>query len=473
MKKLLITLCFGLWVNCYSQHGELVLPEQNPDSIRIELQELFKELSIKHPGFYRYNEKEAFDKHIDSTISTIQEPITELEIYRKVKPLIAKIGCLHTGIHLSEESEQELDSQANCLAFTLFYDDGKAVVWKSFDQNSPLEIGDEVSKINGQGIQEIYDLLLKNIPMDGYNTTGKYKLLQYSFPVWYRNIIEVTDEFEIELADGSKHSIQAVKKDKTLDHSDIIKQPMSLEIIEDIAVIRIPSFANSYLDSHNQTFKKEIQAFQSNIEENAGKTILLDLRGNTGGSDSNPALLSSYFFDKPYRYWDRIEVTEAVAQDVSGLTSMFYGKPKYEDGKWLWSDKGLSSKEFKFTREQDPSRKQFEGDIYILTDGLCFSSCADFVAIMQAGNKAIVIGEETGGGYQGNTSGIIPSEQLPCGLIIDVPLLKYVNSVPSDTNLGRGSMPDMELNPRFEELDDDQAFLLRVIEAMENDIDNE
>jgi hypothetical protein len=31
--------------------------KQNPDSVRNELKGLFVELSIKHPGFYRYNEK--------------------------------------------------------------------------------------------------------------------------------------------------------------------------------------------------------------------------------------------------------------------------------------------------------------------------------------------------------------------------------------------------------------------------------
>jgi Txe/YoeB family toxin of Txe-Axe toxin-antitoxin module len=187
---------------------------------------------------------------------TISQPIDELEILRIVKPIVAKIGCLHTGVSLSKESEKVLDSLPNHLPFTLFFDDNKAIVWKSFSNDSPIKNGDEIIKINGKNIREIYKTLIDNIPMDGYNQTGKYRLLQYTFPGWYRNIVEVSEQFQVELSDGQTHTINGVLKDNIFGYSDIVKEPISSHIVDNIAILKIPSFSNSYLKSKGQKFEK-------------------------------------------------------------------------------------------------------------------------------------------------------------------------------------------------------------------------
>lgn len=452
----------------YSQDEKNMLPLQNPDSIRVELAELFAELSKKHPGFYRYNDKETFDAWIDSTIQSIQEPLDELAILRKAKPIIAKIACLHTGIHVSAETEAMMNAAPNCLPLALYEEQEKVFVWKKFGDTNTLNIGDQVIGINGRDIADIYKELLTNISMDGYNQSGKYKLLQYSFPQWYRSIIELTDTFRVETSNGKQHIIAGVREKELLSYEDITNEPLSLNIVEGVAIIRIPSFANSYLEKYGQSFKKEIQKYFIQIrEENISKT-LIDLRGNSGGSDSNPAWFATQFFSEAFRYWDKIEITEPIAQDISGMTRIYYGKPKKEAGTWRWSDKGLFSKEFKFTRPQKPAAKPFEGEVYILTDGLCMSSCSDFVAIMQYNKKAQILGEETGGGYQGNTSGLIPSEKLACGLVVDIPLLKYYNFVEKKLNLGRGTQPDIFFKPSLQETWVTDAYLQRVLERVKN-----
>lgn len=467
MHRLLLLLPIFILHQGLTQSNSFNLPFQNPDSVRVELSELFDELRIKHPGFYRYNDKVEFDQCIDSTINTIQSPITEFEILKKTKPLIAKIGCLHTNIYLSPQTDSLLNLSPNCMPFSLYRTQGKAFIWKVFNTESSALVGQEIKTINGRNIDDIYDILLKSMSMDGLNESGKYALLQYTFPEWYRSVIEIESEFDIELGDGSTITAQAVKKSATLDYTDIVNEPMSMKTIDSIAILKIPSFANSYLKARNQEFRKEIKSYFRAIQQEEIAYLMIDLRGNTGGSDSNPAWLSSYFFDAPFKYWDKIEITEPLAKGVTGLKRIFYGKPKLVDGSWHWSDKGLFSKEFKFTRLQKPSKPPIKSKVYLLTDGLCMSSCSDFIAILQANNKVLVIGEETGGGYQGNTSGLVPTEQLICGLIVSIPLLKYTNAVPKEKNIGRGCMADIEIKPRLEELEDDEVFLQKVIKTIQ------
>ena len=73
------------------------------DTVKHTIDALTKELSIKHPGFYRYNSVADFNHYIDSIKATVKDSLNELEVYRKLKPVISKIGCLHTGLSLPQE----------------------------------------------------------------------------------------------------------------------------------------------------------------------------------------------------------------------------------------------------------------------------------------------------------------------------------------------------------------------------------
>jgi hypothetical protein len=52
-----------------------------------------------------------------------------------------------------------------------------------------------------------------------------------------------------------------------------------------------------------------------------------------------------------------------------------------------------------------PSAPAFLGDLYVLQDGLSFSVSAEVVAILRHKERAVFLGEESGGAYGGNTSG--------------------------------------------------------------------
>ena len=78
-----------------------------------------------------------------------------------------------------------------------------------------------------------------------------------------------------------------------------------------------------------------------------------------------------------------------------------------------------------------------------MINGLSFSTTADFCAIAKSNNRGIFIGEETGGGYYGNTSGGRVNVKLPNSNIdIIIPQFKYVNDVKKAKYQDRGIIPD-------------------------------
>ena len=79
------------------------------------------------------------------------------------------------------------------------------------------------------------------------------------------------------------------------------------------------------------------------------------------------------------------------------------------------------------------------------------SSAADFIAILSDNEKAKVIGEESAGGYQGNTSGLMPEAIMDVGFVVTVPLNKYINAVDPTKNIGRGTIPDYPVTISLED----------------------
>jgi C-terminal processing protease CtpA/Prc len=236
----------------------------------------------------------------------------------------------------------------------------------------------------------------------------------------------------------------------------------------EFATLTIHSFSKTDIKKTDQNFRNFIDhAFLELTSKNI-KTLIVDLRDNTGGSDPFAAYFTSYFFDKPFRYWDRIEVTGAIAKEIKGpAIRLFYNKPVQKDSSWLWQ-KAKHVDDFDFYEVQEPVKNNFKGRTYILINGFCMSSCADVAAVLSYNKKAIFIGQETGGGYQGNNSGMIPSTRMdPFDFTLTVPLQKYYNYVDTSKNIGRGTMPDYPINRTVEDVlkgeDIEMAFAIDLI----------
>jgi hypothetical protein len=444
----------------------------HPDSLRRWTTSVMGGTSEKHPGFYRYTSKARFDFLIDSTVNTIEDSLTELSYYRKLKPLIAQIGCLHTGISLSNDYQDYLDKTSTLIPIEIFISaDKKVRITKDHDMQD-IPVGSEVISINSKPIADILSTLIKSIPSDGYNQTEKILILNHRFPFWYQSMIEVTDQFKLEIKiNGESRLIElaGATKDKFPTLASLesnYSKPLEFEVVNGTAIMSVHSFAQSTIQENDQHFKKFMEATFKQINGAGIRNLILDLRYNAGGSDGNAAHLASYFFDQSFRYWDKIEVTEALAKEIKGSTALVYRKPIKEGDTYIWQKAKLTN-EFDYYLPQKPAKINFKGKTYILTNGLCMSSCSDLVAILSHNKKGLVIGQESGGGYQGNTSGIIPTATIPTGLRITVPLQKYTNAVDPTKNVGHGSLPDYEITPTFENWvkkeDIEMQFTLKLI----------
>lgn len=448
MTRIILSLSF-VFVAHASFAQKALTKKYSPDECLRVIDNAAEALETSQPGVYRYHSRAEFKQYLDSVKATVNGPLTELELYRKLKPLVARIGCLHTDLITAVNYKGWLDRSPNLLPFQLYCEGSRAFVIKNYSSNPTIAPGDEILSVNGRNMPDIVKLLLAAIPADGYNQTMKYLALYHMFPTWYRSIVEVADTFVVTVKHNSSELVsivpaakkEAIAQDGFLKEFSYPKQ-LVFRVADNTGFLTIHTFANSVIKRGNQDFKTFIDQTFEELNARGVPRLVVDLRYNTGGSDANAAYFTSFFFDKPYRYWDRIVVTEKIAKKIRGIAGIWYQPPVQQDSVWLWQ-KGKTVRDFDFYELQQPALHPYKGKVYVLINGFCMSSCADVAGVLSHHKKAVFIGEETGGGYQGNNSGIMPGVNLrPTKMVLTVPLQEYFTAVDPNVNFGRGTMPD-------------------------------
>ena len=160
-------------------------------------------------------------------------------------------------------------------------------------------------------------------------------------------------------------------------------------------------------------FEKRLKEIFKSIDAAEVQHLIIDLRDNGGGKV--PWVLYSYFVDEEFLF-------ARGADFIFSKSSPYYKyqklhpNMKYLKRKWLHTWLPGSNKMSKvndsryeltglyMTKLFKPSGPHFTGSVFILTNGGTFSAASDFAAMMKSSQLATFIGEETEGGYYGNTS---------------------------------------------------------------------
>src|SRR5690606_36723585 len=190
-------------------------------------------------------------------------------------------------------------------------------------------------------------------------------------------------------------------------------------------LLTIRTFAEDELAEAILQFEGFLDRVFSDLEQKNTPSLIIDLRGNGGGRDVFGSLLYSYLTDIPVHYYERLETTEKVLQ--------------------LQDHPNLGI--------QKPHDHRFGGKVYILIDGLSFSATSEFCTVAKNYNRAVFIGEETGGTYCGNTSGEFVEIELPYWHIsVAATTTTYTMFTTDSTDKDRGIIPDFIIKPTIQDL---------------------
>ena len=91
-------------------------------------------------------------------------------------------------------------------------------------------------------------------------------------------------------------------------------------------------------------------------------------------------------------------------------------------------------------------------DVYVLTNGLTFSASSLFCNAVKGQHNITLIGEETGGGWYGNSGIMIPDITLPVTkLRVRLPYFRIVQ-YHHISEKGTGVIPDIYIKPVYKDV---------------------
>jgi C-terminal processing protease CtpA/Prc len=188
------------------------------------------------------------------------------------------------------------------------------------------------------------------------------------------------------------------------------------------------------------------------------KNLVIDVRSNGGGDASLSTLLTRYLIDKKFKVADSLYTIRRHSPYDRYINNGFL----YEMLSWVASRKRSDGKYHfgYFERHYFKPFKElrFDGHVYILTGGNSFSATCLFAGALKGQSNVTLVGEETGGGYYGNTAWMIPDVTLPNTRVrFRLPRFRLVVDRRREKD-GRGILPDVPALPTVEAIGKGQDF---------------
>ena len=340
------------------------------EEYRQDLDQLAKKITVTHPNVFKFISEIDFWKLIEEKKKLITATTTFAEFIWHCDEIIASVNCSHTSV---SGFYQELEMLPTALSFPLqtrWINDRLFVIDPMNNENN-VKIKTEITSINGVSTIDVLKEIYKHLPSQGYIETTKRHL----FNVWSTCLIPYSmnfpESYSITLSGSSEPIILNKAQEKRIQHKDPSIQHCEKDLCLDFydndktAILTLGSF-NYYKFRGSYTYFKDfIDSCFLEINSKKSKNLVIDVRGNGGGSQSASIHLLRYLLDTPFTYYSNVQ---------------FEGKKEKIEGE----------------ESVSPYKNRYQGKLFFLVDGVGNSTTGHFMSIAKELKLGTIIGEELG-----------------------------------------------------------------------------
>ncbi len=449
---------------------------------------LHQGLDKYHTGMYWYTPKDSVELAFREATLQISKDLNALAFHKIIAPLVALSREDHTNIFLPESIEEKMKVEAKFLPITVVFLGRELYLLRNASGVDKNLEGRKILSINGTPVEEIVNNIGNLFASDGYIKTVKYNDLRgFEFAkhyyYFYGNVSEFKVAFEEETITLEPLSRSSIRQNLLERYGKASKQrapgqSLEFQILNDsTAYLGLHTFSNSTIRENkvHQNLNSFLENSFKKIAQRRIQHLIIDVSKNGGGNEGNENLVFSYL-GKNYQKYKKVKAkTQSAILDngtdppiklkTFGFLERTFANRKMQDGSYERRDNlGFGLQAYK----KQP-RYPFNGKLYVLISPITYSGGSELANMIFTNQLATFIGQETGGGYLGNTSGYGQELTLPHSKItIDIPALQFVMNVDDRIPRGRGVIPDHLVIPTFQEYVDGRnaalEFALTLIE---------
>ena len=426
MKSIIFILC-GLLFSFSSDNTET--RQLSPSELKEDVSVLRKALEKYHPGLYWYTSEDQFNLAWDSLNSHLDKPMSDIQFFGRLLPIVAKVKCAHTFFFPSED----IFTRGTRFPIDLKFINGKGYIMPDSLNQYKIPKGSELLTVNGQSLNEVIDLLLPGLEAQGGNLGWKYAILENDFQNYYYYMIDQSNSFEIEYIDRvTKQSMHAkvagIADDALRRHwknwyPEETGAPLELKYFTnpDVALITIKSFWKGRYKQYQQDLDKLIAQYFEEIHTRRIQNLIIDLRGNEGGNNS----------ERVYSY-----IAKENDKDTNGSNKII-----------------------------GQAKKPFQGQVVVLTNERSISAQETFVSVFKNNNRGLTIGQPTPGSYDGLCGGnkrkvLLPNSYFEIRIPLHASPRTYIGT--NNYRKGEGLPPDIKVDENIESILSDKDSVLEL-----------
>ena len=426
--------------------------------------------TLLHPGLLRYSTASEIQTRFAALRQEFAVPRTLGEAYLACTRVTAAVRCGHSFLNPSNQEGAALSLIADRptgLPFRFRWLGGRMIVLEDSEADPVLRRGAEVQTIGGMPAKLILAGLSDLVSVDGHNDAKRQRLLELRgeeawemfdvlFPLAFpRLVASGAARCAVAQAEGGSPMLVELKLVSHATRVSALKPGVALKKDAEpvwrvepmgggVTWLAMPTWA--VFDS-KWDWKAALNADLDQLAGDPSRTLVVDLRGNSGGLDVGDLILSRLVArDTPKGGVTRRVRYRRVPDELAPYLKTW--DRTFRD----WGNQAVGPDKagfYRLVRDDDASAgdviksegKRFTGKLIVLVDSANSSATFQFAQAVKLNGLGTLVGETTGGNRRGINGGAFFFLRLPgSGLEIDLPL---IGTFPDTPQPDAGIEPDV------------------------------
>ncbi|WP_353145466.1 S41 family peptidase [Chryseobacterium sp.] len=477
-----------------SKNVDILKGQFSPDQLVEDLHTFRAIREQVNSGLYVYRSKKQIDSIYQQAETETRNSKTIFDFYKVIARLTGFEGSCHNYTDLPNHASYYLTQKSEYLPVTLKNIDGRLL---QDSKGVAMPLGAEILSINGVPAKEMISRLAQYYFSDGFSMPyretigfdrGMLDKFYIEFGTHKNYVISYRWNGKVDEVSLPGISLENFKKLQESRHSlsfdkKLMSEKYSLTK-EGEGIYRLSlrgfDFAVGQEDPAYKKFSVFLDQMIDSLEKEKIENLIVDLRGNTGGTGAVYEKVFTYLTQRPFRdshyaytKFNEVPMGEKLVitplflsngvQDKNGLNAYLKQLyPKAVQGKYYWADDKNPS--------ILPNEKTFKGQLYLLVDQRVASAASHLASLIKSYTNAVVIGKETVGGYYEHNGHLplvyeLPNTGIQTGFSI-VHVIQDARNLP-DQKKGQGIVPHIEVHQTDQEfLEQTDVYLKKVFEYM-------